>query len=155
MKFGNRQQNLYDKFSVMARWMCEDIYRSIFCARANFLVAMGLFNYIEVIGSFITGPFEKNHSGNNIINKKGKKIEIKCNVRFNAFFIKMGDQYQKLLKMHPRLYYDLRCGLTHEYLIKRKQFCIYGCDVFYSENEIDNLKNPIDINKIVNILKEI
>lgn len=100
----------------MQQWMIEDTERAIYQAKANFLVAQGLFNYIEIIGAFLE-PDE---------NSSGEK--------FDVFFRRLGPEYKSLLRKfngrrrrHPHIIYDdLRCGLSHEYAIKRKQFIVYG-----------------------------
>ena len=43
-----------DKLREITKWMCNDISNSIFNAKANFLVALGLVNYTEILGSFIS-----------------------------------------------------------------------------------------------------
>lgn len=148
MSLGSRQKVIFNKFETMTNWMCDDIYRSIFNARANFLVAMGLFNYIEVVGSFITGPFKLDANNKIKINRRGKKIETKSKDRFEAFFAYMGNEYIELMRQKPKVYDELRCGLTHEYLIKRRMFCVYGCDVEYTEGEMDQLVDPACNNQI-------
>jgi len=121
---------LLRKFETMARWIIEDTKRAMFQAKANFLVAQGLVNYTEVVGSFIVPD---GNSGE----------------RFDAFFEKMGIEYSALLRRfngkrrtNPHIVYDdLRCGLTHEYAIKRKRFVVYnhGGQNDLTDNEIDNL----------------
>lgn len=128
---------LIAKFETVARWMIEDTKRAMFLAKANFLVAQGLLNYTEIIGSFIVP------NGN-----AGEK--------FDAFFNRMGNEYTQLLRRfngrrttRPHIIYDdLRCGLAHEYAIKRKRFIIYnhGGDQELSDTEINNL--GIDINGV-------
>ena len=138
MKFMKQtNQELLRKFETMARWMIEDTKRAMFSAKANFLVAQGLLNYTEVIGSFI------DPDGN-------------TGERFDTFFTKMGSDYSLLLKRfnnrrrrRPHIVYDdLRCGLTHEYTIKRKKFIVYNHDgqSELSDDEINNLS--ININGI-------
>jgi hypothetical protein len=115
--------------------MVGDIERAMFEARANFLVAQGLSNYTEIVGAFI-------------------KPHAPSGERFDAFFSRMGLPYQELLKNfngrrkhHPHVVYDdLRCGLTHEYVIKRKRFTIYNPRDRYSEEEINN--RTISINGV-------
>lgn len=134
MKQTNAQ--LIQKFETVARWMIEDTKRAMFLAKANFLVAQALLNYTEIIGSFILP------NGN-------------AGERFDVFFSKMGNEYAQLLRRFNRrrtrphiIYDDLRCGLTHEYAIKRKRFIIYnhGGDQELTDTEINNL--GIDINGI-------
>ncbi len=126
---------LLRKFETMSRWMIEDTKRAMFQAKANFLVAQGLLNYTETIGSFIV--------------PNGSSGE-----RFDAFFSRMGTEYIALIRRFNNrrstnrhiVYDDLRCGLTHEYAIKRKRFIIYnhGGDQELTDQEINNL--GIDIN---------
>ena len=126
---------LLRKFETMSRWMIEDTKRAMFQAKANFLVAQGLLNYTEVIGSFIL--------------PNGSSGE-----RFDAFFSRMGVEYIALIRRFNNrrstnrhiVYDDLRCGLTHEYAIKRKRFIVYnhGGDQDLTDQEINNL--GIDIN---------
>ncbi|HOM77859.1 MAG TPA: hypothetical protein PLT50_01490 [bacterium] len=123
--------DLIKKFERLTRWMIEDCERSIYKAKANFLVAQGLLNYTEIIGSFMT---PKSLSGEN----------------FDAFFAFMGSEYANLLSTfnnkrskNPHIVYDdLRCGLTHEYTIKRKKFTVYGADtaVPILDSEVHKLK---------------
>jgi hypothetical protein len=42
----------YERFEKMQEFMINDIINSTIKAHANFLVAMGLFNYMEILGSF-------------------------------------------------------------------------------------------------------
>lgn len=127
-------QELIRKFEIMTRWMIEDTKRAMFQAKANFLVAQGLLNYSEVIGSFLVP------NGN-------------AGERFDAFFDRMGNEYAALLRRfngrrrrNPHIVYDdLRCGLTHEYAIKRKKFIVYnhGGPNDLTDAQIENL--AIDI----------
>lgn len=126
-------QQLIHKFETMARWMVEDTNRAMFQARANFLVAQGLLNYTEMVGSFI--------------NPNGNSGE-----RFDAFFSRMGNEYSQLLRRfngrrrrNPHIVYDdLRCGLTHEYAIKRKKFIVYNASTALSDAQINTLGIPIN-----------
>jgi hypothetical protein len=125
-----RQSNheLLGKFERMKEWMVEDTKRAMFDAKANFLVAQGLLNYTEIIGAFIN-PTTKS-----------------LGERFDTFFKRMGTEYDKLLKLHNHkgkgrkhlVYDDLRCGLTHEYVIKRKSFVVFNSSVPLTDAEINN-----------------
>jgi hypothetical protein len=118
--------------------------RAMFQGKANFLVAQALLNYTETVGSFIL--------------PNGKSGE-----RFDVFFSRIGDKYRDLLrrfnksilkKRHNKrtlvkrhiIYDDLRCGLTHEYTVKRKKFTIYGyaAATTPSDDVINNLKIQIN-----------
>jgi len=133
-----------DKLKEITNWMCNDISRSIFSAKANFLVALGLMNYTEILGSFITGEFQKDNSDTIKLNQKAEHIKTTSTERFNSFFRRLGDSYKELIDIKKlKVYDELRCGLTHEYLVKKKQFCIYGTDSFLNEQEMNSLPNPI------------
>lgn len=123
-------KNYYEKFEKMQRWMIGDLQNASIKAHANLLVGMGIFNYIEILGSFY-------HYHEKINNKFTNKI------RFDFVFSQlMGHCYSsiyfKLNELTKKGAYDvLRCGLTHEYLIKSYQmknlgdsmdFTIYGVD---------------------------
>lgn len=124
---------LLKKFNVMTRWMIDDTERAMFKAQANLLVAQGLLNYTEILGSFILPDGDSGE-------------------RFDEFFKRMGPLYENLLKRHnnrgrranPRgrphvIYDDLRCGLTHEYAVKRKVFTIYNSNRSLTEAQINGI----------------
>lgn len=107
----------YQAFETVSRWMIEDTKKGIFLGTANFMVALALFEYFEILGSFIVG------NGSN----GGKN--------FDAFFGRMGNNYSSLLKKHNKrrihphvIYDDLRCGFSHEYAPKRKFFTVFGAN---------------------------
>jgi len=144
-----KQRNIYSKFIKFTDWMCIDIKRSMLCARANFLVAMGLLNYTEIIGGFLIGQYKKDKAGNIKYNKKGNPIETDAKDRFNCFFKYMGIEYEKLFNKELEAYSELRCGLTHEYLVKKKKFCVYNPSDPIDESNMDKISNPIKKNTIV------
>lgn len=128
--------------------MCNDISRSMFCARANFLVAQALVNYTEILGSFLY-PYKETRKKIWEKGKNGKTIKSETGERFLLFFRRLGSEYQDLLKKYwgrnnKKVYDDLRNGLTHEYLIKRKYFTVYRVDNIMSDRELDQLKIPIE-----------
>jgi hypothetical protein len=137
---GQSNAELLRRFDQMRRWMVEDTQRAMFDARANFLVAQGLFNYTEVIGSFIV---PHGNSGQRFGNS---------GQRFDSFFERMGPEYGALLRRFNNkrrrnrhiVYDDLRCGLTHEYTVKRKLFTIFGADGRLSEAEINSGTITVD-----------
>jgi hypothetical protein len=92
--------------------MVEDIRRSIHDARANYLVALGLFSYLEVIGGLITGHGALPNS---------KKSTSNFNEAIKHLPQDYGDLDSKLrvtdAKGNTRsgLYNAFRCGLVHEY----------------------------------------
>ena len=137
-----KQQEQLDKFRKFTRWMHDDAKEAMFCARANFLVAMSTFNYIETLGAFLIGYFQKDSNGNTRVDSRGRNLRTLTTDRFSVFLSYMGPEYQSLFRSHPELYDELRCGLTHEYLPKNRSFCIYGVDQRYSDTELDQLQNP-------------
>ena len=126
-----QELELLSKFETIKRWMIDDIRKAMFLGTANILAAQGLLIYTEIIGSLITGEGD-GHSGEN----------------FDAFFARLGKNYETLLKKHngkrklnPHvLYDDLRCGLVHEYLVKRKGFVIYNASHKLSDPDIEKIK---------------
>lgn len=128
--------------------MYGDAKEAMFCARANFLVAMGLFNYIETLGTFLIGYFQRDKNGQILKNSKGREIKTKSKNRFNAFFSYLGQEYKNLLDVHSEIYDELRCGLTHEYLPRKRSFCVYGVNTRLTEEQMDNLKNNIDDSRV-------
>ena len=112
----------YDKFEKIQNWINDDLTRSSVRAQANFLVAMGIFNYIEFLGSFYLPD--------------GRPSE-RFNFAFQNFFT---ENYSNLFTdlqgvTNTGAYDCLRCGMTHEYLVKtytsnleltQINFTIYG-----------------------------
>lgn len=82
-------------------FMFHDINTAI-DGKANFLAALGLMEYTEIIGGFVTGELRK---------KKSPKKN------FNAFLPYLGQFYIDIDK-EIVLYERIRCGLAHEYFIK-------------------------------------
>lgn len=86
-------------------FMFHDIETAII-GKANFLAALGLMEYTEILGGFVTGD----------IRKRGT---LKKN--FKAFLPYLGQSYIELdneLIKDDGLYGRVRCGLAHEYFIK-------------------------------------
>lgn len=83
-------------------FMCNDIDAAI-RGRANFLAALGLVSYTEVLGGLVTG-----NAG-----KRGCAAE-----NFRAFLPYLGSDYQALETKGVDLYDTVRCGLVHQYFIK-------------------------------------
>jgi len=121
----NEFAEYFAKFEKLQGWIVNDLTRATIKAQANFLVAMGIFNYMEILGGFCT----QNNSD--------------CTARFNFVFNNLlPTPYQTISDELNRItikgaYDCLRCGMTHEYLLKtyisKKQsssidFTIYGVD---------------------------
>jgi len=120
------------RFEKMTGWMTDDLERSMFDARANFLVAAGLVTYTETLGSYIR-PYK--------VSKKGETIKTNTGERFYEFYKRLGKEYVILDKRFwgknkGRIYDDLRNGLVHEYTLKRKAFTVYGIDRRMSDMEL-------------------
>jgi hypothetical protein len=102
MKF----KEYYEKFEKMQNFIISDLRRSSIYGKANFLVAMGLFNYFEIIGAFY----------------EYKERKSSCTKRFNFVFTDLLSEkyhsFYKELKKITEPYDCLRCGMTHEYFIK-------------------------------------
>lgn len=92
------------------KWMIGDLVRST-KADARFLVAMGIFNYMEILGGFCVKPEMRNGP---------------CGERFKYVFNNLLPErygynkiYKEISEISGKNAYDcLRCGLSHEYLTK-------------------------------------
>ncbi|HEV7495721.1 MAG TPA: hypothetical protein VGO10_18240 [Baekduia sp.] len=88
-------------------FMIADVRREIDRAAAgesagNFLCALGLLCYTEVLGGVRRGTLAQGESRAN----------------FDSFFRELGAPYASLLDEGHNVYKLLRCGMAHEYLIK-------------------------------------
>ena len=124
----NSSENEFAKYFVklekMLSWIVNDLTGATVKAGANFLVTMGIFNYIEILGGFCT--------------PKGST----CTDRFNFVFENLlptpyKEIFDELNQITKGAYDCLRCGMTHEYFVKtytlKKKtstidFTIYGVD---------------------------
>ncbi|MEE8115169.1 MAG: hypothetical protein V3T23_12560 [Nitrososphaerales archaeon] len=70
---------------------------------ANYLAALGLVSYTEVLGGLVTGKL-------GVVGQSG--------VNFRAFLPYLGSQYKQLESKGIDLYDIVRCGLVHNYFIK-------------------------------------
>jgi hypothetical protein len=97
----------YDSVNKVKEFMFNDIEKTINLVNApqvgapNFLLALGLCCYTEYWGRLLTG----------IATRNGKKC-------FNAFFDRLGQPYVKIRNSKDEIYYKVRCGLAHSYLIE-------------------------------------
>lgn len=105
------------KFEKMQAFMVNDLKKATLYGTANFLVAMGVFNYIETLGAFYY-PTEK---------ASAKRFNFVFNNLFPKTYLDFKQKFKKVLKQTytnknnktKAIIYDvLRCGLSHEYLIK-------------------------------------
>lgn len=98
-------QRFLPRFNTLQSWMYGDLKRASVNAQANFLVAMGVFSYIEILGSFY---------------KYKGSLTSRFNFVINQLF---NDSYKNEIAKIKRvtgkdIYNIIRSGLTHEYLIK-------------------------------------
>jgi hypothetical protein len=118
----------FERFEKMQRWIITDLRRSTLDAKANFLVAMGIFNYIEVLGSFFVPDTRRGYASR------------RFNFTFQNLFI---PSYQAIFTQLQTLttgaYDCLRCGMTHEYLIKTYTTAGQAFDVNFTIYGVDDL----------------
>lgn len=106
-------EEYYEKFEMMQGFVVGDLRKSTIKGTANFLVAMGLFNYIEMLGAFYFPESEFTKATRGIPEKR-------FNYVFETFLPQPYKQVLKDLKRITRkgAYDCLRCGMAHEYFIK-------------------------------------
>lgn len=116
--------------------MISDLEKSCSNAQANFLVALGIFNYIEILGSFY---YYDNSRGN-------------CTKRFNFVFNNILNRtyknfFAKLNRITSNGSYDcLRCGMSHEYLVKTYRVKTDAVKINFT---IYGVNNPIEYRVVV------
>lgn len=113
----------YSDYKQSENFIFSDIQREIDIAKSgkhagNFLCALGLMCYTEFAGGLIRNTFKIGESKKN----------------FNYFFRYMGKKYKELLKNDSSIYKFLRCGLAHEYYVKKN--CIIYMPGLRSETGI-------------------
>ncbi|TAK23960.1 MAG: hypothetical protein EPO26_07775 [Chloroflexota bacterium] len=110
-----RAQEIASRLRLARDFQMNDLHRSIFAARTNFLTALGLVVYTEFWGHFLTGRKDPREA-------------------FDAFMCwGMGEPYASIVSQEKgrdsSLYDLLRNGLVHEYAPKRRpRFVIVGED---------------------------
>jgi len=105
-----RISNFFDK--IVFGWMYDDINAAI-DGDANFLAALGLMEYTEILGGMVVT--EKRIKNGITVNEFPKE----CGKNFDAFLPYLGECYEKLDEnLKGGLYGRVRCGLAHEYFIK-------------------------------------
>jgi len=163
MAWTQKQKGQFEKFKGgFTSWMYSDCELALYLAQTQFLVALGLFNYIETLGAFYLGYFEKDANGKIIECRRGNcsqcvngQRKTKSVDRFKKFFSYLGNEYKSLSDKHPEMYKELRCGLSHEFLPSNRPFIIYhsGMGTFTEEqikqeNPLINLYADNIINKL-------
>jgi len=136
-----KQKENLDKLKKLTHWM-NDLEPALYQVQAQFLVASALFNYIDTLGMFLVGYYQKDRKTGEILNNT-----IPSRDRFERFFSYLGPEYENLIKKGKSLGYDvygeLRCGLTHELIPKKYNFTIYhvGADSdWYKKNDEEKEK---------------
>jgi hypothetical protein len=102
-KFKRNFENL-EKFQGFA---INDLRNATVKANANFLVAMGVFNYMEVLGSFAYPKGSCSKRFNHVLNR-----------HFPNSYMSFRVNLKKLSGSKDNAYKIFRCGLTHEYVVK-------------------------------------
>jgi hypothetical protein len=116
-------------------WMVSDLTKSIKCAKANYLVALGLFCYTEALGLQLLQ-----------FRAKDTNAEFSPRKCFNTFakeYLNYGD----VLKNHSDIYGIFRNGLCHEYFIKINQGGQGGVSLYYSEDTDKLISQGVDPKK--------
>jgi len=95
------------EFDQAKGFIYADIQREIDIAHTgkdagNFLCAVALLCYTEFSGGILRRKFQRGEAGRN----------------FNTFFDTLGPDYENFRKQHD-VYSIFRCGLAHEYYVKR------------------------------------
>ncbi len=94
---------------LFLEWMCNDLDSGI-RGKANYLVALGLFSYLEVLGGMVNGR-------GGLRERPGDNFEEAVKLLPQPY----QDLNQKIVVHHPDqadsggLYGVFRCGLAHEY----------------------------------------
>ena len=132
--------------------MYSDAELALYLAQTQFLVALGLFNYIEILGAFRIGYFQKDTKGNIKTHKCNGcsqcisgQLKTASISKFKDFFSYLGTEYRTLSNMHPEIYKELRCGLSHEFLPSKRSFTIYHAgDGKFTKEQVNNNDLAID-----------
>jgi hypothetical protein len=111
-----------NRFATRRNFMVADITRGIHQARANYLVALGMLAYLEVIGGLITGD-------GGLIGKSRDN--------FNAALAHMPPAYGvfqvKVVRPGTNpvsgVYEILRCSMVHQYTPPRHSWCMRIQDI--------------------------
>lgn len=124
------------RLEKIQRWINNDLENASVNAQANFLVAMGVFNYIEILGSFYehdgTSTARFNFVFNNLLNNEYQQV------------------FSDIQQVTGSAYGCLRCGMTHEYAVKTYQFnnstSKFSYTIYGVNNKVQYDKNINDIN---------
>jgi hypothetical protein len=132
-----------DHWPEVYQFMVDDLTRSIKEAKANYLVALGLFCYTEIVGRHILRFREKKID----LPLSGKGDNDRC---FNVF-AKDYLGYSEILDKNPKAFDVYRNGLSHEFYIKKHPAGrATGVFLYYGDDEKDREKmraTGIDLDK--------
>lgn len=104
-------QALYDE--ICRKFMVEDIRRGIHDARANYLVALGIFSYLEVLGGLLSGNGAQRDKASENFREVVRHLPADYQQLDRSLVVKGADG-----SSHKGLYGVVRCGLVHEYAPK-------------------------------------
>lgn len=102
----------FEKFEKMHGFIINDLRKSCIKAQTNFLTAMGLFNYIETLGAFRDTKYNNGEKFEYVFKNLFKSDYLTVYERIHSKLISTG-----VTKSKP-VYDCLRCGMSHEYLVK-------------------------------------
>ena len=125
----------YAKYFALEKpygWMIEELVHSLYerggQIQGNYLTAIGLFCYSEIVGREIM-KYKNSHTGKKRFNNK------KC---FDLF-LREYMEYEKLMDKYKNIYDWYRHGLCHEYKIKGPSET--GVFVYYDESSRPEFEN--------------
>lgn len=99
----------YKKLLKQQRWINNDLTNAVVDGHANFLVAMGIFNYIEMLGGYCL-PRGNNTDKFNFVFK---------NLLPQPAYTDIFNKINAITNVRDgKPYGILRCGMSHEYFIK-------------------------------------
>ncbi|GEM_PF-3473586 len=130
-------------FIRFQKWTYGDLRRSSIKARANFLVAMSVFNYIEILGSFYR--YKNKYTFNGKPHKYDARFNFAIDNLFDNTYKKELSKIKKLV-ITQNMYDMFRSGMSHEYLIKTYK-AKNNKSLFFT---VFNEKNRFAYNLIVN-----
>lgn len=135
MEVPNREINIpdisdRDSWPNSLNWMVKDLVLAAREAKANYLVALGLFCYTEILGREVLRF--RNNDKENLYRDNQKCFEL---------FAREYLGYGSILDKHQDIFDSFRNGLCHEYYIKSRVSS--GIFVYYAEDP-DNQQKLLD-----------
>lgn len=125
----DRFETNYASLEKFQKFVINDLINATIKANANFLVAMGVFNYIEILGSFTYPEGSPSKRFNHTLERLFPNSYMSIELGLDKFSGNKGNLYE-----------IFRCGMTHEYIIKtyikRKDVNNVKFEIFGVNNEI-------------------